>query len=92
MNTKHHAVAIQKRNVSKRLSMWAMLVASILMIPLLGQFPWTLSDYVFAGVVLFGSATAYELITKNMRNEMHRLVVGFIILTFIFLIWGFAVA
>jgi hypothetical protein len=56
--------------------MWAVVVAAVLMIPLLAKAPWTGSDFVFAGVVLFGLAIAYELITKNMTNPKHRIAVG----------------
>ncbi len=81
-----------KTNTTKRLGMWAALVASILMLPLLANAPWTISDFIFAGVVLFGSASVYEFTTKNMNNKTHRMVVGIGVLTVVLLIWAWAVA
>lgn len=92
MHTKNTTITVHKRNISKRLSIWALVVASILMIPLLAKFPWTGSDYIFAGVVLFGSAAAYEFLTKNMRNQNYRIAVGVAVALFVFFIWGLAVA
>jgi hypothetical protein len=76
----------------KRLSGWALIVAAILMIPLVGKAPWTAGDFIFAGVVLFGSATIYELVTRTMNNPKHCIAVGAAVLTVVFLIWGWAVA
>jgi cation transport ATPase len=80
------------KNIYKRLSLWALIVAAVLSIPYLAKFPWTMSDFVFAGVVLFGAATVYELTTKNLRNKTHRIAVGIGVATVIFFIWGLAVA
>ena len=81
-----------QKDIQKRLSVWAALVAAVLMIPLVGRFPWTIGDYVFACVVLFGAATAYELTTKNMANRNHRLLVGAAAVVMVMLIWVWAVA
>ena len=80
------------KKIKKRLSVWALVVVVILTIPLLARAPWTLGDFVFVGVVLFGLATGYELITKNMRNDMHRAAVGFAAVVVLLLIWAWAVA
>lgn len=80
------------KNIKKRLGIWALVVASILAIPLLTRSPWTLGDFVFAGVVLFGSATVYEFTTRNMTNKIHRIAVGVTIFIVIIAIWGLAVS
>jgi uncharacterized membrane protein YfhO len=77
-------------NTKKRLTIWAVVVIAILMIPFLTNAPWTGSDYVFAGIVLFILATAYELITKNLKNKLHHVFVGGAILLIIVLIIGWA--
>ncbi|MBX4212262.1 hypothetical protein KW787_02285 [Candidatus Pacearchaeota archaeon] len=76
-----------KRNITKRLSVWAIIVAVVLMIPLLAKWPWTGSDFVFGAVMLFGSATVYELITRNMNNIRHRIAVGIVVFVILATIW-----
>ena len=78
------------RNTPKRLAIWAAIVAAILMIPLLAKFPWTGSDFIFAGVMLFGSATVYEFATRNMKNSTHRVLVALAVLLVLGFIWGLA--
>lgn len=80
------------QKTTKRLSVWALVVAAILMIPLLAKAPWTVGDFVFAGVVLFGAAALYELVTKNLSSKNHRIAVGLGVLAVVVLIWAWAVA
>ena len=65
---------------------------AVQMIPFLAKAPWTFGDYVFATVVLFGSATVYELTTRNMKNKQNRLIVGIAVITVVIFIWGLAIA
>lgn len=81
-----------KTNTVRRLTVWAAVVAAVLMIPFVTKAPWTGSDYVFAGIVLYGCAAAYELATKNMSNRMHRVAVGVAVAMVVLLIWAWAVA
>ena len=58
-----------------RLSVCAIIVAFILLVPLVAmQFTdevvWTLSDFVVAGVLLFGSVLVYELAGRMTFNEI----------------------
>ena len=71
----------------KRLSIWALVVALILLIPVVGQWPWTLSDYVFAGILLFGVGVAYEFITRRATTTQYRIAVGLGVVTTLLLIW-----
>lgn len=80
------------KNTTKRLSLWALLVGAILMIPLLANFPWTGGDYIFAGTVLFGAALGFELATKNIKDSKDRLFVAAATVGMIIVIWGLAVA
>ena len=64
-----------------RLSVCAIIVAFILLVPLVAmQFTdevvWTLSDFVVAGVLLFGSVLVYELAGRNTSNAKNRVGVG----------------
>lgn len=84
--------AKETKNMKKRLSIWALVVAAILAIPLVFRAPWTIGDFIFAGVVLFGAASIYEFVTRNIYNATHRILVGLAVAAVVFLIWGWAVA
>lgn len=71
----------------KRLAVWAVIVAVVLMMPYLAKWPWTPSDFVFGAVVLFGSATVYELATRNMSNKNHRIAIGIAVCLVLAVIW-----
>lgn len=70
----------------------------LLLIPLIGmQFSddvvWTLSDFVIAGTLLFGTGFAYILITHILETRMgnninYRVAVGFALFSGLFLIWS----
>lgn len=69
----------------------------LLLIPLVAmQFSaevvWTLSDFIFAGTLLFGTGLSYILITRIVAprmedNVVYRVAVGFALFTGLFLIW-----
>ena len=82
---------MQNKNIVKRLGVWAGIVAAILMIPLLTNAPWTTGDFVFAGVVLFGAASAYEFATRNVADKHRRMAVAAAVLFVVMLIWAWAV-
>lgn len=78
--------------MTQRLSMWAVVVTAILLIPLLARAPWTMFDFVFAGGVLFGAATIYEVATKNRSEKTYRMTVAAVVLIGVLAIWAWAVA
>lgn len=75
----------------------ALATASLLLIPLIAmQFTdevvWTLSDFIFAGGLLFGTGFLYILITRILATKMansttYRIAIGFALFTGLFLIW-----
>jgi len=80
------------QNITKRLSVWAVVVALILLIPLVAmQFTeevnWDLFDFAFMGTLLFGSALTYELIARKMSNVAYRAAVGVAVVTAVLLVW-----
>jgi len=80
------------QNMTRRLSVWAIIVAFTLMIPLVAmQFTdevnWTLLDFVTAGSLLFGSALVYELATRKMTNTKYRLAVGVAVTAALLYLW-----
>lgn len=89
METKE-VITTPKRNIPKRITIWAGVVTAILMIPLITNAPWTGSDFIFAGIILLMCATVYELSTKNMSNVKHRASVAAGVILFIFLVMGWA--
>src|SRR3990170_3279949 len=95
MKTKSANIITQ--NITRRLSMWAVIIALILLIPLvltlLGSgvdgegWHWTLFDFVFMGTLLFGSALTYELVARKMSNVAYRVAVGVAVVTAVLLVW-----
>lgn len=88
---------IKMQNVTKRLIVWAVGVALVLLIPLaltlLGGgvdgegFHWTPIDFVFAFVFLFGAGAAYELVCRKMNNTAYRVAVGVAVVAALLLVW-----
>ncbi len=85
------------QNLTKRLTVWAALVALILTVPLVltlvgsgvdGEgWHWTLFDFVFMGALLFGSALTYELVARKIKNGTYRFAVGIAVVTALVLVW-----
>jgi hypothetical protein len=65
----------------------ALIVASILLVPLVGGANWDLFDYVVAGALLFGTGLAYELVAKRMSNKAYRCGVGLAVGAALVLTW-----
>jgi hypothetical protein len=70
----------------------ALATACILMIPLVAmQFSdevvWTMSDFIFAGVLLFGTGLAYELISRRSGSSAYKCAIGIGVMTGLLLIW-----
>lgn len=80
----------QTKGLIKRLAVGELVVAGILLIPFLTKAPWTGSDYLFAGVVLSICSLIYVFVTRNMKNNLHKLGVAAVILFFILLVIGWA--
>jgi hypothetical protein len=74
-------------SIARRLGVWALIVAAVLIIPLLGNWPWTGSDFVFGAVLLFGSATVYELATRNLKDNSRRFAIAFAVVIVLAFIW-----
>ncbi|GAB2791351.1 hypothetical protein HNQ93_003465 [Hymenobacter luteus] len=71
----------------------ALATGLLLLIPLLAmQFTqevvWTFSDFVFAGVLLFGTGTAYVLIARKWNNTTYKLAVGVGVAAGLLLVWA----
>src|SRR3989344_4880323 len=83
--------------LTKRLMVWAAVVAVILLIPLILTirdggvegvgWNWTFFDFVFMGILLYGAALAYELVARKMSNSAYRAAVGLAVVTAVLLVW-----
>lgn len=76
----------------RSIALLALAVAALLLIPLIAmQFTdevvWTLSDFIFAGTILFGTGLTYQLITRKKKETIYRVAIGFALFTGLFLIW-----
>lgn len=87
------------------MGVWAIVVAILLLIPFLlmrfdiklydpgsgyEEMNWTAFDFVFAGVLLFGSAAFYEFLTRKMLEPKKRFLVGLGVFLVLALVWGMA--
>jgi hypothetical protein len=48
---------------------------------------WTLSDFVFAGFLLFSTGFAYELVGSRVRSGTYRAAAGLALLSALLLVW-----
>ncbi len=70
----------------------ALATVGLLLIPLLAmqftsEVDWTLSDFVVAGILLFGTGFTYKLLTRKSIKLAYRVAIGFALLTGLFLVW-----
>ena len=71
----------------------AAITATILLIPLLAmsftsEVDWTLSDFIIAGILLFGTGLTYIAATRKSRAAVYRIAVGLSLATALFLAWA----
>lgn len=48
---------------------------------------WTLSDFIIAGTLIFGTGLSYKLITRKSGKFTYRIAIGFALFTGLFLLW-----
>lgn len=75
------------RNAYLSVGAVALATAFILLIPLLAEWPWTLSDFVFAGVLIFGSGLTFVLVARKAGNIAYRAAVGVALAATFLLLW-----
>jgi hypothetical protein len=80
-------------NTGHRIARFAVGTALALLIPAIAmQFTdevvWTLSDFVVAGSLLFGSSLIYVVGTRKIRSTKSRLVVGLIVAAVLLVVWA----
>lgn len=79
--------------LSRSITRIALATALLLLIPLVAmQFThevvWTLSDFIIAGMLLFGSGLTYALVARMGGNATYRVAAGVAVAAGLLLIWG----
>lgn len=69
-----------------RIARWSV-PAALLLVPLIAHFPWTGSDYVAMGILLFGSVGTYEAIARTSSSLAYRAAAAVAVATSFLLIW-----
>ena len=59
----------------------------ILLIPLVGQAPWSPMDFAMMGALLFGTGLTYELVSRRGGNIAYRIAVAIACVTGLLLTW-----
>ena len=72
---------------NKRLTGILATAALLLLIPFLTDAPWSLFDFILAGVVLFGAGLAFELILRTVKKFEHRIALSAVALAALLLVW-----
>lgn len=80
-------------SLPKSLLLLALATGLLLLIPLVAmQFTqevnWTFSDFVFAGVLLFGTGLTYLLIARKWNSTAYKLGVGVGVVASLMLVWA----
>ena len=65
----------------------AIVTALLLLIPLLGNWPWTLGDFAFAGALIFGTGLAFVLVARWGSRLAYRAAVGVSLAAAFLLVW-----
>jgi hypothetical protein len=78
---------------NQRLTGIMLTAAALLAFPLVAmqftsEVDWTLSDFVIAGVLLFGTGTLLEVMLRKVKKWEHRVILAGILLLGLFLIWA----
>jgi peptidoglycan/LPS O-acetylase OafA/YrhL len=77
---------------NKRLIGILLTVVLLLLIPLIAmrftdEVKWTLSDFMAAAVLLFGTGLLCELVLRRVKKTGHRIAVCVVLLAVLLLIW-----
>jgi hypothetical protein len=79
---------IQTKTTTRNIIRIALVTGGLLLIPLLGNWPWTLGDFVIAGVLLFGTGLVYELLIKRVRDSSYRIYLAIALAIAFLLVWA----
>ena len=75
------------RNTYRSVFGVALATAFLLLIPLLANWPWTASDFVFAGALILGTGLTYVLVASRAGEIAYRAAVGVALVAGFLLVW-----
>jgi hypothetical protein len=82
----------EKHTFYQSIALLGVATGVLLMIPLIAmqftnEVAWTLSDFIFAGSILFGTGLIYKLVTRKSGDITYKFAIGFALLAGLSLIW-----
>ncbi|MDZ7756329.1 hypothetical protein [Rhodohalobacter sp.] len=82
------------KTLLRSVSYLALTTVILLLIPLIAMLfsedvVWTISDFIFAGALIFGTGLTYILVTRQSTNITYCVAVGFALFSGLFLIWSY---
>ena len=72
---------------NKRLVGIVLAVGLLLLINFIAKAPWSLFDYVAAGILLLGSGLMFEFVMRGVKNTKYRIAIFVALLGAFLLIW-----
>lgn len=66
----------------------ALVTGLILLVPLVGGWPWALGDFAAAGTLLFGIGLTYLLLATRVRERKNRIALGIALIFIFLLVWA----
>lgn len=78
--------------LTKRLFVVLLIVLLLLLIPLVAmqftnQVNWSLFDFIVAGILLFGTVLAIEIVLQKVKSRKNRIIIAGIIIILLLLLW-----
>lgn len=81
---------MRNKPLINRLLIWAVITGIILTLPYFAKWRWTAGDYLLGGLMLYGSASVYEILTDRVKTRQKKAVIGTVIVIILLFVWGFA--
>lgn len=66
----------------------ALLIIGILLLPYVLNAPWTLFDYVVAGILLCTTAVVFEIVTSRITTQKKKIIAGVSVILIAIYIWA----
>jgi len=79
--------------VNKNIKLYLFVIGLTLLTPLIAmQFTnevnWNILDFIVAGILLLGTALAFNFVLQKVKNPKFRIAICLVILVLLFLIWA----